>query len=139
MMEFTTPPSYGKTIVNVGSLARDGVLDFAGAAGPAVHTQAIEDPEVGWPEPVAASYKWTGVGKSGKPIHVELAGSLGSRLDRVDIMVEVPKFVKQIIASAAGTKPYIYQFGPRMKIKVEEDGKVTEEEGLVFTEATFIS
>lgn len=139
MMEFTTPPSYGSTLVNVGGIARNGALEFAGPAGPATHTQVIGDPEVDWPEPGAASYKWTGVGKDGKPVHVELSGSLGSRMDRVDIMTEVPKFVKQIIAAAAGTRPYIYQYGPRMTLRIESDGKVTEEEGLLFAEATFIT
>jgi hypothetical protein len=38
-----------------------------------------------------------------------LAGPLGDRLDRVDIMAEVPGFVKNIVAAAVGTKPYIYQ------------------------------
>ncbi len=41
----------------------------------------------------------------------ECSGSLGPRIDRVDIMAEVPKFVKQIVAGAAGTRPYIYQVG----------------------------
>ena len=30
----------------------------------------------------------------------------------VDVMAEVPAFVKQIVAAAAGTKPYIYQVSP---------------------------
>ena len=139
MMEFTTPRSYGSTVVNVGGIATDGKLLFAGPAGPATHTQIVGDPEPGWPEPGAANYKWTGVGKDGKPIQAQLGGSLGSRMDRIDVMAEVPKFVKAIIASAAGTKPYIYQFGPHMTVKIEENGETKEEEGLLFTEATFIS
>ena len=139
MMEYTTPPSSGSTVVNVGGLTTDGKLLFAGAAGSATHTQIIGDPENDWPEPGAAKYKWTGVTKDGKAVDVELSGSLGSRLDRVDVMAEVPKFVKQIVASAAGTKPYIYQYGPHMKVKVTEGDEVKEEEGLLFAEATFIS
>jgi hypothetical protein len=139
MMEYTTPPSYGSTVVNVGGLATDGKLIFADAAGSATHTQVIGDPENDWPEPGAASYKWVGVTKEGKAANAEVSGSLGSRLDRVDVMAEVPKFVKQIVASAAGTKPYIYQYAPHMKVKVTIGDEVKEDEGVLFTEATFIS
>jgi hypothetical protein len=139
MMEFTTPPSYGSTVVNVGGLAMDGKLVFASAAGSATHTQVIGDPENDWPEPGAASYKWVGVTEDGNAANVEVSGSLGSRLDRVDVMAEVPKFVKQIVATAAGTKPYIYQYGPPMKVKVTIGDEIKEDEGILFTEATFIS
>lgn len=139
MMEYTTPPSYGSTIVNVGGLATDGKLIFADVGGSATHTQVIGDPENNWPEPGAASYKWVGVTKDGKTANVDVSGSLGSRLDRVDVMAEVPKFVKQIVASAAGTKPYIYQYAPLMKVKVTIGDEVKEDEGVLFTEATFIS
>ena len=69
----------------------------------------------------------------------ELKGSLGLRLDRIDVMGEMPKFVKQIVAGASGAKPYIYQYAPKMKLKVSEGGEEREEEGQLFMEATFIS
>lgn len=138
-MEYTTPPSYGSTVVNVCGLATDGNLIFADVAGSATHTQVIGDPDNDWPEPGAASYKWVGVTKDGKAANVEVSGSLGSRLDRVDVMAEVPKFVKQIVASAAGTKPYIYQYAPLVKAKITIGDEVKEDEGVLFTEATFIS
>lgn len=109
MMEFTTPESYGSTVVNVGALADASGLLIAGPMGPAAHTDTKQDTLNDWPEPTAASYKWTGKTSNGQEVEVDLAGSLGPRLDRVDVMAEVPAFVKSIIASAAGTKPYIYQ------------------------------
>ena len=54
-------------------------------------------------------------------------------------MAEVPKFVKQIVASAAGTRPYIYQFTPKLKLSLKIGNEQIEEEGALFTEATFIS
>jgi len=104
MMEYTTPPSYGSTVVNVGGIVTDSEILCAGSSNTSEHTQIEPDPENGWPDPKAAKFTW-----SGNDTHATLEGSYGSRLDRVDIMAEVPGFVKQIVAGAAGTKPYIYQ------------------------------
>ena len=109
MMEFTTPPSYGASVVNVGGLAVDGKILCANANGTAVHSKIEKDLEVGWPAPSQIDWIWTGEGADGKAVKAELIGPLGTRIDRVDVMAEVPKFVKQIVANAAGTKPYIYQ------------------------------
>lgn len=140
MMEYTTPPSYGSTDVSVGGIAVEGDLIFAGADCTATHTEKKPDTENDWPEPVAASYVWHGKTKDGKDVHADVTGSLGTRTDRVDVMAEVPGFVKAIVASAAGTKPYIYQYSPKLtlKIKIGDEEEKTEE-GILFTEATFIS
>jgi len=57
-------------------------------------------------------------------------------------MEEVPGFVKQIVAAAAGTKPYIYQYSPHehpaiLKLKIGDEE--ISEQGLLFSEATFIT
>ena len=111
LMEFTTPKSYGETSVSVGGLIVDGDILMAGAS-PDVkvkHTEIKGDPDNDWPEPSAVTYSWSGKTKDGKVITAELAGSILPRADRVDVMGELPKFVKQIVAGTAGTKPYIYQ------------------------------
>lgn len=108
-MQFTTPPSYGSTVVTVGGLAKDNELVFAGATNTATHTEVKGDPENDWPEPGAAAYHWEGKTKDGQEASIDLQGSLGPRLDRIDVMAEVPGFVKTIVATAVGTKPYIYQ------------------------------
>lgn len=138
-MEYTTPPSYGNTVVNVGGIATDDKIIYAGATNSVSHTSTRNDPECGWPEPEAITFKWSGKDVEGKDFEAELSGHMGERLDRVDIMAEVPKFVKQIVAGAAGTKPYIYQFGPKLEMKIKVDGEEKSEEGKLFTEATFIS
>lgn len=139
MMEFTTPPSYGATVVNVGGIATDNALIYAGTDNTAEHVEKGEDPEPKWPEPTVGSYWWKGTTTDGKPLEAHLMGSLGKRTDRIDIMAEVPQFVKQIVAKAAGTRPYIYQFTPKLKLKIKIGDEEKEEEGQVFTEATFIS
>ena len=141
LMEYTTPPSYGETKVAVGGIVKDGEIIFAGASPllKAEHTEIKGDPDNDWPEPSAAAFTWDGKTKDGKDVHAELKGALGPRTDRVDVMGEVPKFVKQIVAGAAGTKPYIYQYTPKLKLKLNIGGEESEEEGQLFMEATFIS
>ncbi|KAL9083590.1 MAG: hypothetical protein Q9165_008459 [Trypethelium subeluteriae] len=134
MMEYTTPPSYGSTVVNVGGIVTDGKILYAGATNSAKHTAVKGDPDSGWPEPGAVCFEWKGSG-----IEAELTGSLGERLDRIDVMGEVPRFVKQFVAGAVGMKPYIFQYAPRLALKITENGQQKEEEGLAFSEATFIS
>lgn len=109
MMEFTTPPSYGSTKVNVGGLVKDGEIIYAGATNTVTHTEVHGDSENDWPEPESIKFEWQGKTKEGKDLYAVLEGSLDARLDRIDVMAEVPGFIKQIVAGAAGTKPYIYQ------------------------------
>lgn len=159
MMEYTTPPSYGSTVVNVGGIAQDGEIICAGSSNTAKHTEIKGDPENDWPEPGAARYSWTGETKDGKTVSAELEGSLGKRLDRIDVMAKVPSFVKTIVGGVVGTKPYIYQVRivktavgyeifrltfqysphPRLTLKLTIDGIEKVEEGELFTEATFIT
>jgi hypothetical protein len=109
MMEYTTPPSYGSTIVNVGGVARDGEIVYAGATNTATHLQVAQDSDNDWPEPKSIKFTWDGKTKDGKDFHAELSGELGKRLDRIDVMSEVPGFVKSFVGTVAGTRPYIYQ------------------------------
>lgn len=108
-MEYTTPPSYGSTVVNVGGIEMDGKIICAGCGNSATHAKVKHDEEVNWPEPSAVSFKWHGKDSSGNQVNADVTTDLTKRTDRVDIMAEVPGFVKQIVAGAAGTRPYIYQ------------------------------
>jgi len=108
-MEFITPPAYGTTVVTVGGIAVDGEILFAGAAPPVKHNKTAPDSDNEWPEPLDATYEWEGKTSNGDAASAKLSGSLVPRTDRVDVMGELPKFVKTIVAGAAGTKPYIYQ------------------------------
>lgn len=140
-MEYTTPPSYGDTVVTVGAVVKQDQILFVGASPStkAEHTEVKGDPENDWPEPGSATFTWQGKTSDGKDAKAVLSGSLGQRTDRVDVMGELPKFVKQIVAGASGAKPYIYQYVPKLKLKVDVAGEEVEEEGQLFMEATFIS
>jgi hypothetical protein len=140
IMEFTTPSSYGSTVVRVSGIATDGKILFANTqAGHVKHTETKSDSDNDWPEPMSISYKWEGKTEDGKEVSAFLEGSLGPRLDRIDIMGEIPAIVKSFVATAAGTKPYIYQFGPKTKLEIKVGDESKTEEGTLFAEATFIS
>ena len=106
MMEYTTPPSYGSTVVNVGGIVSGDKIVYAGAMNTATHTSSKQDKDVDWPQPTALSFKWNTLGSN---IHAELPVQVPERTDRIDVMAEVPGFVKQFVGVAAGTRPYIYQ------------------------------
>ena len=99
MMEFTTPPSYGSTVVNVGGIALDGEILMAGANHKYEHTETKDDPD--WPEPGAVKLLWQGKTKDGKPVQAELSGAL-KRIDKLDVMAEVPGFIKTIVGGVVG-------------------------------------
>lgn len=139
-MNYTTPPSYGETSVTVGSISKDGEIVFTGASPDTKveHTEIKGDPENDWPAPSAIRVTWVGKTSDGKDAKAVLDSPL-EKVDRIDVMGELPKFVKQIVAGASGTKPYIYQYITTMTLKLEIGGEVIEEEGTLFSEATFIS
>ncbi|KAF2672467.1 survival factor 1 [Microthyrium microscopicum] len=139
LMQFTTPPAYASTVVNVGGIVKDDKLLFASADSTAEHTKIKGDAEVNWPEPGEVKYTWKGVTDDGKEASAEIEGPLNDRLDRVDVMGELPGFIKSLATAAAGTRPYIYQYGAKMKLKLKIGEEEIEEEGQVFAEATFIS
>jgi Svf1-like C-terminal lipocalin-like domain len=144
MMEFTTPPSYANTVVNVGAITTvsgtSAEILMAGATNTATHTATTLDEDVDWPEPTAVKYEWNGKTADGKAVTAVLEGELGVRLDRVDVMGELPGFVKALASQASGTRPYIYQYAAKLPLVVKVEGEEErKEEGLLFAEATFIS
>lgn len=141
MMEFTTPRSYGQTVVNVGCVAKEGKLLYAGATNTARHLAAVPDPLTEWPEPKAMLCEWTGKTQDGEAFKAEMTGELGERVDRVDVLAHVPTIIKNLIGGVVGTKPIIFQYlsTDKMELKVKDEGKEVTEKGKLFCEATFIS
>lgn len=109
MMELITPPSYGTTTVTVGGLVKGSDIITAGTDHTATWTKVKQDPECDWTDAEECKFEWRGKTKDGKTVYAVVEGPLDTKLDRVDIMAEVPGFIKTIVAGAAGTKPYIYQ------------------------------
>lgn len=109
MMEYTTPPSYGSTVVNVGGIAVDGKILCAGSDNKAEHVKVKQDSQNDWAEPEEVKFVWSGRDKDGDDVSAVLEGPFGKRLDKVDVMEKVPGFIKTIVGGVAGTRPYIYQ------------------------------
>ena len=109
MMEYETPPSYGSTVVNVGGVVRGDEILWAGASGTAEHTRVQNDEHNDWPEPEAAKFDWHGKTSDGKDGSATIEGDYGTRLDRVDVLAEVPGLIKTLVGGVVGTKPYVYQ------------------------------
>ncbi|KAK9476584.1 oxidative stress survival, Svf1-like protein [Lipomyces japonicus] len=140
LMEFTTPPSYGSQVVNVGAVVRKDQLLAATIVNTAEHTKVKSDDANGWPEPLEVKFTWSGVQpESLTPLQATLEGAIPNLVERVDVMSEIPAFVKKVVAGVAGTKPYIYQYSNPASIKVKFGDEEYEEAGHLYSEATFIS
>ncbi|CCH43795.1 Survival factor 1 [Wickerhamomyces ciferrii] len=143
VMEFTTPKSYGSTKVSLAFLSND-----EGIIGSSINNEVLhlnpEIDEVGWPKPTSLEFKGHGIDSkandeqvqsgSAKPVEWTLKGGL-QLVERVDVMHEIPNFVKNLVSGVAGTKPYIYQFWDNMTIEYNE----IKETSIGYLEATFIT
>ncbi|KAK9457408.1 oxidative stress survival, Svf1-like protein [Dipodascopsis uninucleata] len=139
MMEFTTPPSYGSQTVNVGAIARNDQLLGATIFNSAEHTKVKSDDANGWPEPTDIKFVWKGKSPdNATEVEATVEGSIPNLVERVDVMAEIPAFVKKVVAGVAGTKPYIYQYSNPQSIKVTFGDETYEEAGHMYNEATFI-
>lgn len=141
MMEFTTPPSYGSTRVSVGGIARDGEIIACTVDNDAVVKASEHDDDTAWEEPTAMSFEWRGHGERGEQITARTETELGERFDRVDIMAEIPAWLKSLVHGVSGTRPFIYQYGNRvtLTLQVDDEQAPIKEEGVLFNEVTFIS
>ncbi|CAN6666210.1 ceramide-binding protein Svf1p [Trichomonascus vanleenenianus] len=142
VMEFTTPPSYGSQTVSIGAITKDDEL-IATSVAVKVEHQDSEVDEVGWSAPKKIKFEVAGPKVESETDAAEVSavveGSLDRLVDRVDVMAEIPSFVKKVVAGVSGAKPYIYQYSNPMTMTLEIDGEKFTEEGHAFSEATFIS
>jgi len=110
MMEFTTPPSYGSQVVNIGGIVKaDGTLLAAMIENAAIHKTVERDEETGWDAPTSLELSWMGLTKDGVDVTAITESELKNLVDIVDVLAEIPAVIKAFIAGIAGTKPFIYQ------------------------------
>ncbi|KAG9015360.1 putative cell survival pathways protein [Tulasnella sp. JGI-2019a] len=169
MMEFTTTDGFGQkgagsggVKVNVGGLVVGGKLvavtgetiwpgetaqanpDFQSRA---IHHDAKLDKDTSYEAPQRITYEWAGpsivdqgIVKATLDLPLGDPQSYTGLIGKVDVLAEIPKVLKTVIAYAAGTKPYIYTFFNPASLSITMgNGETTTVKGAVFNEATFIS
>lgn len=143
LMEFTTPKSYGSTKVTIAFVSNDEGILTGSINNETVHEKTEID-EIGWPKPNAITFNIHGVDSkatdeevangTATPVEAKISGDL-TLIERVDVMHEIPAFVKNIVSGVAGTKPYIYQMWNNLTIELNE----IKETSIGYVEATFIT
>ncbi|KAG0676987.1 putative cell survival pathways protein [Pichia californica] len=138
LMEFTTPPSYNRTKVSVAIVVDNtGKIILGTMNNETKHLETNVDETSGWDVPTKISYT---LKDEKSNLEVDVVGDLKNLCERVDVMAEIPQFVKNIVSGVAGTKPYIYQFSNKMNLTIKKDDKVeTTDEGYAYSESTFIT
>lgn len=109
MMEFTTPPSYGSQVVNVGAIYKNDTFLIGTTKGTCEHTSSEFDPVTQWDKPTGIKAIWAGKSQDAKETEAVLDVTDAKSIDLVDIMSEVPAIVKKLVAGAVGTRPFLYQ------------------------------
>lgn len=147
VMEFTTPPSYGSKQSSIGCIVKDNKLVAACTGVKCDHLESEVD-DVGWPAPKRIRFELNGpkidasdseITESANSVSATVEGDIPRLFDRVDVMAEIPSFVKILVSGVSGARPYIYQYRNKLHMKLELDGQTYEEDGYAFSEATFIS
>lgn len=145
VMEFTTPPSYGSQKVSIGGVTKNDELISCATNVDVKHVTSATD-DVGWPAPKEIEFNLSGykiddkeLSENSNKVETTVHGNLNHLVDRVDVMAEIPAFLKKVAAGVSGAKPFIYQYSNPMTMTLKIDGKEVTEEGHAFSEATFIS
>lgn len=139
-MEFTTTPTYGSKIVNIGAVVVGDKLISVTAGGDGIvggssctHENKVIDKETGYEAPAAIKWVWEGAALEGEgsalkaiegannKVHAVLTEDLlispegyqtKGLIEKVDFLAQVPYIIKKAISYASGLKPYIYTARP---------------------------
>lgn len=150
VMEFRTPQSYGSQRSSIGAVVKDGKLFMTAVNVDVEHLDKKLDgeDEANWNVPTGISFNLEGpkidtsdekASDEKAAVKVEVSGKLSHRVDRVDVMSELPSYVKRVASGISGTRPFIYQYNNELEVTIEEGEKKFSEKGVAFSEATFIS
>ncbi|KAI0734136.1 oxidative stress survival Svf1-like protein [Fomitopsis betulina] len=162
--------SSGSVAVNVGSLVVGGKLvavtaetkypdeplpETAEVMSRAIHSKTALDSDTGYNAPTELTFRWAAPsilpdtpGNFDATVVVDVGqpDAYNGLVDKVDFLAEVPAVIKTMIAYAAGTKPYIYQWLNPAKMSltipsgvIPEASGTVEVDGVLYNEATFIS
>lgn len=74
-----------------------------------VFAKTLVDPETGYCVPEHFDYRWIGVDMDGNDFEAVVSGSPASRMARIDLLSNLPLFLRKIVESLSSARPYIYQ------------------------------
>ena len=149
VMEYITPKSYANTKVSVGIVTSKDDVMMLSLNNNYEHLNSEID-EVGWPVPHDIRVEFQGVNKEVTDEQIAneqvtekdkctavIEAPMKNLVQKVDVMGEIPGFVKNIVSGIAGIKPFIYQYAnDEFSLQVNDGEKST---GLGWAEVTFIS
>ncbi|CCE63288.1 hypothetical protein TPHA_0E01960 [Tetrapisispora phaffii CBS 4417] len=153
LIEFITPKSYANTKVSIGIVTDSEKILSVATNNNFEHIDSTVD-SIGWPVPKAIKCTFNGISADlsddqVKKMYGENNGTLKEQeiavvnvnltnlIERIDVMNEIPQFVKNIVSGVAGTKPYIYQYAGDEDFNIEINNKKVK--GLGMLEVIFIS
>lgn len=122
MMEFTTTAQHKHAKVNAGSIVVNGELVAVTMGGPpqvtdgnkAEHQDLALDKDTGYNAPKTVSFEWSGpaIADPSKTVkaNIKLDATQGLA-EKVDVLAEIPYFIKKVVNVVSGAKPYVYQVG----------------------------
>lgn len=142
LMEFITPNSYENTRISIGIVCDQNSVLAVTVDNKVEHISPVTD-SVGWPVPKKLNIHLRGIlsevpdekAKHSEKHTFQIEAPLNNLVERVDVMAEVPKFVKKIVSGIAGIKPYIYQYANELTLNYNH---ITSK-GLGWAEVSFIS
>ncbi|KAI8818281.1 oxidative stress survival, Svf1-like protein [Fimicolochytrium jonesii] len=96
------------------------------------------DPFSGYEIPSAAEYKWSGLAKDGRAIHIDMKVPLNRLLDKIDLLGELPYLIRKFIQTFL-TAPFVYQWFEEATANVTIGEEKLTLKGRVFHENAFLA
>ncbi|GES74237.1 oxidative stress survival, Svf1-like protein [Rhizophagus clarus] len=140
MCEFETTPHYGSKKINQGSLVVNNKLVGVSVKNMAQFLETSLDPETKYDVPTKIKYTWEGrILETNEEFSAFLELKLDVLMDKIDVLNEVPYFLKKIV-QAFVAKPYVYQWFNEAVAHVKiGDNEELIAKGKLFSECSFIS
>lgn len=155
LMQFETPKSYGNSIVSQAIVTIDDDNETKIIACPCENDLKLlgqyKDEETGWSYAKSIEYTFNGyeikdnsvdneqITEDSKAITFELKGELSELIERMDVMNEIPQFVKNIVSGVTATKPFIYQYFSKDLTLSRSDVPESAFKGSAWVEVTYIT
>lgn len=149
LMQFETPKSYANGIVSTAIFTENDKVICCPVDNETTLLGEYKDEETGWSYAKEIDYKFKGhliaddeneetKSDPESKVEFELKGPLTNIIERVDVMNEMPQFVKNIVSGVAATKPFIYQYYSEDLVLTRSDDKDAKITGSAWVEVTYI-